>query len=538
MDTTLNTTAKKIVKVEVLHLDKEGYGPQRNHTRQQWRNECLDNLLAGAVAFKDWQDSWKDQINKDLPEVSFAAKLIYDDGSQSDVLGEGYEKQLDFVGHLFADDLDANGSEFQQPALFEGATFSGKANFSSATFSGNPNFSGATFSRHADFSGARFSGEADFSDARFSRHADFSSAAFIGYAYFSSATFSGYTDFSSATFSGAANFIIATFSGYTNFSSAMFSRDANFIRATFSEYTAFRSATFSGDAAFRSATFSWDANFTLATFHRQCHFENSFDKKNKEWMKETSFASKVDFENAVFKNVGHFERVRFVKYTPAFRGCQIDNTRLEFSDDSYFPRQESSDDAVKNISFLKRLADEHGQTDQALNFNAMELRAKRLQTDPKPAALSFKVVTWLYERVSNYGRSFTRPLIGYGILLVCTFIFALIHAAIYAPKDCKGEKWLLFSDLLRKEIPCLGAPLDPQLHLSGYRAAAEYTLYRAAGVLDFSDNGKATDAVARRLFGQPFEPWWMRLWGVFKAIASTALLFLAALGLRNKYRIK
>jgi hypothetical protein len=30
----------------------------------------------------------------------------------------------------------------------------------------------------------------------------------------------------------------------------------------------------------------------------------------------------------------------------------------------------------------------------------------------------------------------------------------------------------------------------------------------------------------------------MRLWGIFKAIASTALLFLAALGLRNKYRIK
>jgi uncharacterized protein involved in copper resistance len=61
---------------------------------------------------------------------------------------------------------------------------------------------------------------------------------------------------------------------------------------------------------------------------------------------------------------------------------------------------------------------------------------------------------------------------------------------------------------------------------------------RAAGILDFSDNGKGTEAVANRLFGQPIEPWWMRIWGVLKAVASTALLFLAALGLRNKYRIK
>jgi hypothetical protein len=227
-----------------------------------------------------------------------------------------------------------------------------------------------------------------------------------------------------------------------------------------------------------------------------------------------------------------------VTATPAFRGCQIDRTRLEFSDNLYFPLKENTEDAVKNISFLKRLADEHGQSDQALNFNAMELRAKRLQTEPNAATLSFSVVTWLYEKVSDYGRSFTRPLASYGILLACTFIFALIHAAINSPKNCNGENWFPFSDLLRKEMPCAGALPDSQLHLTGYRAAAEYTLYRAAGVLDFSDNGKATDAVARRLFGQSVEPWWMRIWGVFKAIASTALLFLAALGLRNKYRIK
>ena len=65
-----------------------------------------------------------------------------------------------------------------------------------------------------------------------------------------------------------------------------------------------------------------------------------------------------------------------------------------------------------------------------------------------------------------------------------------------------------------------------------------HTLYRAAGVLDFTDNDKQTEAINRRLFAAPIEPWWMRAYGVLKAIASTALLFLAALGLRNRYRLK
>jgi Pentapeptide repeats (9 copies) len=478
MDTNSNISAeKKVVNVEILHFDELGYGPQGKHTRREWRKECLDNLLAGAVAFKAWQDGWKYSINKNSSKISFAAKLIYDDGSQSDVLGEEFEKKnpyaLDFVGHLFAVALDANNSEFQQPALFVGTTYRGYADFSSVAFSWN---------------------------------ADFSSATFNGAAYFNSATFSGHAVFDSATF------WIAYFS----------------------------SATFSGNAVFRSATFSGNADFSLTTFHRQCRFENAFDAEKKEWTKETIFAGIVDFENVVFKNVGHFERVRFENHTPAFRGCQIDSTRLEFSDDSYFPRNESSDDAIKNISFLKRLADEHGQTDQALNFNAMELRAKRLQIEPKPATWSFRIITWLYEIISDYGRSFVRPLLIYLGLVSITYILALLAAANNSPQDCKGELWRIFSDMRDNGWPsCLSAELpDDKFKLNGYRAAFEYTTYRAAGILDFSDNDKQTVAVSKRLFNADVEPTWMRFWGIFKAIASAALLFLAALGLRNKYRIK
>ena len=76
------------------------------------------------------------------------------------------------------------------------------------------------------------------------------------------------------------------------------------------------------------------------------------------------------------------------------------------------------------------------------------------------------------------------------------------------------------------------------LQLTQGRAAIEYALFRAGGVMDFTDTGKQNNAVNCKLFGIPIEPDGMRAWGVFKSIASLALLFLAALGLRNKYRIK
>lgn len=147
-------------------------------------------------------------------------------------------------------------------------------------------------------------------------------------------------------------------------------------------------------------------------------------------------------------------------------------------------------------------------------------------------------MTWFYGAVSDYGRSFARPLGFYISLLVLTYALAAAHAAFsLTDKDCDGTQWQIFADLRRTTASCTPAP-DDKHHLSGYRAASEYTLYRAAGVLDFSDSGKAIDAVFRRLFGQTIEPDWMRVWGVFKALASTALLFLTALGLRNKYRIR
>ncbi|MBC7756518.1 MAG: hypothetical protein H7Z20_07760 [Bdellovibrio sp.] len=49
---------KKIVTIEVLHLDDLGYGPEGKLTRRQWREECYNNYQSGDNAFLEWQNSW------------------------------------------------------------------------------------------------------------------------------------------------------------------------------------------------------------------------------------------------------------------------------------------------------------------------------------------------------------------------------------------------------------------------------------------------------------------------------------------------
>lgn len=484
---------RKIVSVEILHLDEKGYGPQGKHTRREWRDECLKNLLAGSKVFNDWQDSWLN-IEKEFYDVSHEAKVTYDDGSQELILSFDNRSRrnnhsnfaFDFVGRKFETELVAILSQFRAETLFNAASFIDHAHFGFAQFHNRTNFAKSTFNRNA---------------------------------YFGFAQFNNITVFKDSVFKGEANFICSNFTRYANFKNATFLEIGNFLNFDFKKEVSFQGSIFQDSAYFCKINFCGGADFSRTNFKQSCNFN---DVRGDSTV-ETQFLEVANFENATFDNLGHFERVRFLKETPKFRGCKIGDTRLEFSDDSYFPQDEKGEDAVKNISFLKRLAEEHGQTDQALNFNAMELRAKRKQVKPKPASWSFKAMTWLYELLSNYGRSFTRPLWWYLGLIVLSYIFAFLSA--FHPNG----------DLDAKHPLCKS---DQSIALSEYRAASEYALFRAGGLMDFTDTGKQNNSVNCRLFGEPIEPPLMRAWGIFKGIASLALLFLAALGLRNKYRIK
>jgi Pentapeptide repeats (9 copies) len=531
MDLTLNPTSKRITGVVVLHLDSLGYGPEGKFSRKAWRDACLDNFNAGSEHFELWQKSWLTEEEKHNETADFDLQLHFEDGSI------GYENQafrarqrstLDFAGIVFENRCHATKFKFLHHAYF-----------SFATFHRHVEFFNTEFNKHTEFNNARFAWGGQFAGAKFHEAVIFSRASFEGDTQFVSAVFNGNARFDSVHFAGTTQFQYSAFNDKLLFQGSIFDRETWFENVIFTGSAGFQGVKFNNIAWFKDSKFVQEAWFYKAIFTSQCQFEN------------TNFGSEASFENAVFENVGHFENARFLTEFPSFLGVNNATTRLEFSDDDYFNKDDVTEDAIKRLGQLKRLADEHGQTEQALMFNAFELNAKRSQSRLKIKSLSklqklvnadfwFANATAAYSIFSDFGRSFTKPLKFYIILLIAVFLLALGCAGYYSPLDCKKENLRVLSDLWRDDTPCdiNASKPDDKTRINGYRAAAEYTVYRAAGILDFSDNGKATDAVARRLFGQSYEPGWMRFVGLIKAVTSTALLFLAALGLRNKYRIK
>jgi hypothetical protein len=216
------------------------------------------------------------------------------------------------------------------------------------------------------------------------------------------------------------------------------------------------------------------------------------------------FNEYANFKYAIFNNVGIFNASKFEKFIPDFIGVAY-SARLEFSD-SFFSKSDTLKNAANQLGFLKRISDGHNQTDQALNFNALELNAKAKQPD---ATRLFKIFTWFYENISDYGRSFGRPLAIYLCLLFLTFLIALEHSAYNAPRNytqsgCEKYVWWIERVSWIEDKNCLENSNPSKL--TGIRAASEYTLYGAAGALDFSNSDKQKKEVALRLFVQEIEP--------------------------------
>jgi uncharacterized protein YjbI with pentapeptide repeats len=499
-----NEYKRKTVTVEVLHLDALGYGPEGKHTRLQWRAECLEYLLKGKQAFIDWQNSWLEKAKQNTNRVDFTIRVTTSDN--------GVTNSFEVTDKTNPCALDFSGQKFENPLHLEGFHFLHEAIFSYARFEMHTYFYDVIFKDRSTFKGVVFQ-----------------------LVYFDRASFRGGVDFSEAVFIG----------GVSNFIEVKFKSGSNFNSVTFFSKAVFRKAIFKSHASFHNAKFIDSAYFENALFRSAVYFTDA------------RFFSIANFEKVEFTFVGHFENVQFHS-CPLFFGVK-DSTRLHFSENLSFTNQDFHHEYfINGIGFLKRLAEANGQIEQALNFNAMELRAKRksawqqLQADEFVLKIFgiwpwrflvkighifngnfwFCVFTYLYEGISDFGRSFTRPLFYLILLFFASYLFGVVSAVEHSPSLRTHTRQPVFSELSR-----VYSYDNVQISLSGYRAATEYGLYRSGNFLDFTDADKNTKSVNMRLFGQEIEPGWARLFGIFKGIITTVLLFLTALGLRNKYRV-
>lgn len=348
---------------------------------------------------------------------------------------------------------------------------------------------------------------------------------------FSNSIFKYETHFSFSKFEDNVLFNDVVFEHEAYFGQIEFNKRVDFNRVIFNNLSAFSGSVFKLSTSFNSVRFTRLANFSSVLFEGEINFNIGPDNKiSKIPNKGTIFGDSTYFENAVFKKVGHFENAKFLTEYPNFLGVDNANTFLVFGGESSFNEISKVDgNSVNNLIQLKRLSEEHGQVDNTLLFNKLEIETKakiaRNLTKPfySPKNLFqsdfwFANVAGLYGLLSDYGRSYIRPLLAYFTLLIITFFLALT----FTFKSNNINSINKFDDFI----------------LSKERAAFEYSLYKSTGFVDFSDTGKSIDKLNLILFNQPFEPIEMRIWGLFKSISSLICLFLFGLGIRNKFRIK
>lgn len=369
-------------------------------------------------------------------------------------------------------------TEFGSRTDFRNTIFAGMAEFQRAAFSANARFDEAEFKADAVFEGALFDGTAGFVKTRFGASAKFTSAVFQKDARFGEAEFAGPAHFDETAFADNATFRFVTFAGDTNFQNAEFKQEARFKEAKFAETVIFRSARFAGpsdylscsfakssdfhrckfddDTSFENCVFSDAIEFTSAKFKGQASFaETAFHGPVKFLL--TNFRGRTSFRDGVFQALADFSgvqtRAAFVlsgakfDIVPDFHDANFSDPpsldSMKISDPvSYRPARKSGGQDPRPIIFrmirgcgdrahagryrrLGKLAAATQDFERERDFFAQELRCRRFWHDkPLGGGMSRFWFGWLYSAISNFGRSIVRPVLLWGLTVLC---FSLIY---------------------------------------------------------------------------------------------------------------
>ncbi len=372
----------------------------------------------------------------------------------------------EYQGFVFADGASFEektlAGDFEDAIFLDGLRFHQRlvANFQNATFCGEVAVERCQFPAGADFSEAVFLSDADFSEAEFNSNAFFLGAVFAGTAAFGEARFGGHVYFDDSAFRGAAIFESA------QFQQEVLCRDAHFIGDAW-----FYDAVFSGGVTFWNAVFSAHAAFSGAkSFAREVDFDGS------------QFLGQADFSGRRFEEQANFSNVRFhdvpkfhgavlhddttflnAKFRDGRSGRQLPPRRLAWF--GYWDREygEGRDKAKRNLRTylrwrkvplgmrhpglrdvrrahdaaaeryemayrqLRRLCAEIGSVEYEGLFHALELRAHRVRTDAAPLA---RASSYLYDKLSDYGRSMGRPVL---TLATAWAVFATLYLLLLTP---------------------------------------------------------------------------------------------------------
>lgn len=402
---------------------------------------------------------------------------------------------VDFDSCVFSRPFVANGlvfgtaasfrsTIFDQAATFNSATFNKRTVFSSAKFTLSASFEFATFCGNIMFPSITFSKEVSFNKTTFSREVSFYTTTFCDEASFDSATFVEDSTFANSAFCGAASFHSATFNGPARFSRTTFSGDAFFYSSKFRENVYFYHSAFSGDTEYNSTEFTGLAYFNGTIFGA------------------ANCDATISFRDCHFAKPTNFRIARFKTNYPEFEGSVL-HAETTFTAEAgdiegpFWPENPKDPKAAKDsCAKIRNNIGKQGFPEAEHFFYRREMRFAGLA-----AANPFEKLAYgLFGLLSEYGYSFVRPAL---------WLFAL---------------WFIGAHVFVEHFVLNGAesPIGSGLGLSFSNLFPYFGLGRQYGL----------EALAQGL------PPGMKLVGGFQTVFGTVLLFLLALGLRTRFRMR
>ena len=444
------------------------------------------NKKESRELFEQGEDDWNKWANDLLAEKN-ALKLadIWMGGDKSqwnDETRSWHKKaKADFSLHVFKSDADFRNFQFPGEVSFQSAEFKRYAKFESAVFIYDANFRTVTFSKACKFGNSTFTKMADFFEAEFSGDASFKSAEFEGSASFQGATFFRRASFTHTKFKNGASYIDATFEGLTVFHDSEFEGAARFLQCSFKRGVSFIGSSFKKIAMFKAV--SGKGLFSVSN---------------------VKFISLPDFTEAHFEEAPLFDDVELKP--ECFEKSQAHETKLNLP---------------SHWRALKRLAIQAHDHERELQFFKGEIIARRGTEDKLTHARFW--FGWLYQLLSDFGRSMGRPLFWLGISLV---LFATIYA-YQSPAD--------WNQLLIEPISCIDGPGDSRMVALGVSVTNAFPF----ATISSSDllNQFYTCLYGIQESG-PVIPYVVTFASVIQFFVSAVLLFLFLLAVRNHFRIK
>jgi uncharacterized protein YjbI with pentapeptide repeats len=474
---------------------------------RRWLDACRADFGGQSMPPDDLKDAYIDFCGFIFPgEAELAGQSMHPE----DLKGA----YLDFSGFIFPGEAEFRGARFTSEAWFERAQFQGDARFAESKFEGNARFNHAVFSHDAWFDRVEFKGE---------------------FAYFEKAEFHGPARFRSAKFYWVAWFLLA------EFWDLMWASQVNF-----ADYASFARARFHGDAVFAAMKSERAFDLSGATFDHVPDFI------------EANFSEAPRLDNVILPRTGFFATLKRRKRPPGW-----DQEAAIERDYGYRDWLENKD-ISSMYRALRGLALKGHDHEREQDYFASEMRALRGTSDrlfPWPKNGARYILGILYELLSDFGRSITRPLLGWCILtsFAAVFYLAAHFAQRYPTMPPSSLAWTgaasraFLERVLSSIAPSTKAPaaLPNASCIRGTSSdplsSAVYLAVRRGLVVGFDQSEKLPQALAC-LYGEdislgkqqliPFVPDPVLWIGFAQSMLSAVFLFFFGLALRNQFKIR